>query len=151
MSAPSHRVTVTPVLDTSAYAAGDCMSDVFTITTGARGSARVTLRNCTVIDEDDQGVAFDILFFSSSPTIASAKNAAFSITDANLASLVGVVAVASGDYVDLGAQRAACKSLDLDMKCETAGTLYGVLVSRGTATYAANGIDIQLTFAHEGI
>lgn len=146
----THQVEATPVLDTSAYSAADHMSDVFTVTTGGVGAAVCRLESVVVNDKADQGIAFDILFFKSSPTVVSSKNAALDITDAQMDNYVGHVRLVAGDFVDTGNQKVAClRDLNLPIKTDVDGKVYCLLLSQGTGTYAASSLVIKFTFEHE--
>ncbi len=53
------------------------------------------------MDEDDQGVALDLLFFRSNISVG-AENGAYSIDDAGSRDLLGWVRVVAGDFTDWG-------------------------------------------------
>jgi hypothetical protein len=140
-------VESTPTLGTDAFEASDQMSDLATVNAGGAGAAPVVLRSLTVLDVSDQGKAFDILFFKSAPTIASSKNAALDIADAEMAKVVGVIHVADADFDDYGASCvASLRALDFALKPDADGNLYYVLVSQGTGTYAAAGLTLKFSF-----
>ena len=156
-------VDATPTLDTSAHADGDYMdtvkvSDAFLeipnleSTEFQSGAHTGVLLSLSVIDKDDQGQAFDCHFFASEPTVTSAKNAAFNMTDANLesAGYLGKVSIESGDYYNMANNQVASKAnLGLAIKntIAKAGTdfdaVWCVLVSRGTGTYTASGLVLR--------
>lgn len=142
----AHFVESTPVLDTSAYAAGDHMSDVATVITGATNARPVKLASIAVLDKDDQGAAFDVLLFKSSPTVASSKNAALNISDAEMENCVGYIPIASGDYADFGGARIAQKNLEQYVKPDGEGKIYYLLVARGTPTHTASGLTLKFYF-----
>lgn len=148
-TAKVHVVEVTPTLDTSAYADSDRLGSIEEIACGNDIGHPVTLMNLVVLDKDDQGVAFDILFFNESPTVASADNANISITDAELEKCVGIVSVTADDYADLlSAQVATKNNIGLGMKpVSGSGSLYALLVSRGAPTYTASGLVFKYYFA----
>lgn len=94
-----NTITVQPTLDTSAYASGDRLGSIHTITNAFREFHRPfgqttpgvptialggnnILAEITIIDQAKQSAAIDILFFDKSPTVASADNAAIDISDA---------------------------------------------------------------------
>jgi hypothetical protein len=137
---------LTLTLDTNIYADGDLMVDATALTTAVRVAAGTSrLVSVVVLDEDDQGVAFDLLFLNAATSLGS-LNAAVNLTDAMGRTLIGKVAVATGDYYDFGGCRAAFKS-DLNMLLKAASastTLYVAAVSRGAGTYTAAGIRIKV-------
>jgi hypothetical protein len=147
-----YRSTVTPVVGASAiYADGDRLGSTMTVVTGAAGKEASTLRTISLVDAAAQKSAMNVLFFSQSPTIASADNAALNLTDANMAYYLGHVAIAATDYVDSTSNAAACvKDINLFglASSSTNGTIYAVLESGGTPTYATTS-DLVFTFTFE--
>lgn len=144
-------ITVTPTLDTSAYASGDYMAKGSIAGALEKNSGIAKLVSLQVLDEAKQKVAFDILFFDADPTVASAVNAAIDISDAEMAKYLGFVAVAAGDYLtDLAGSSIATKSniqLMLEGSESSPSTsLYYVLVTRGAPTYAASSLKIKFGF-----
>ena len=139
-------------LDTAAYADGDVLSDLLTVTTVVRVAGyHAVLKSVVVIDDDDQGIAFDILFFNASVTLA-AKNAAWATSDADMAKCQGQIQVVSGDYVDLGGNRIACPSMagrEFVVKPASGTSIYVATRSRGAGTYTAAGIRLILGFEQE--
>lgn len=139
-------VEVTLTLDTAAYVAGDVLSDTATVpnavwTNGARGR----LVSVVVIDEDDQGVAFDLVFLSANRSLGT-KNAAPDISDADARDILGFVSLAAGDYIDLGGVLVATRS-GLDLMLEAAAgsrDVYLGTITRGVPTYTANGLKLRL-------
>lgn len=137
---------VTLTLDTAVYLAGDVLSDTAKIV-GAMlmNGGRARLVSVVVVDEDDQGAAFDLFFFSKTQSLG-AKNAAPDITDAAARDLLGTVSIVAGDYVDLGGVRVATKS-GLDLLLEAVpGSLDVFLgtITRGAPTYTASGLRLRL-------
>jgi hypothetical protein len=147
ISNPYTLVNVTPTLDTSAYASGD----VLFVATTTGNLLRVNdgtglLKSVQVIDKGDQGAAFDLYFFSSNVT-TGAFNGAPSISDADTASFLGMVSIATGDYKDLGGARVASKNaIDIVLKAASgAKNVYIAAVNgSGTPTYAASDLVFRL-------
>lgn len=145
-------ISFTPTLDTNAYATGDRMGSITEVTDFWRNVGGVNiLKSIAILDTAKQKVAFDIFFFNSQPTVASADNAAIDISDAEMAKCIGHVSIATTDYcTDLAANSFATKSdINLVLKgaAPTTGAvkhLYAVLVSRGAPTYTASALTIQL-------
>lgn len=138
---------VTLSLDTSAYASGDLLADT-QVASGFFDSVDGTaiLQSLTVIDEDDQKVAFYVYFLSSNVTMGT-ENAAPSISDANARNILGFVSVGTSDYQDLGGVSVAnIRNIGLPLKA-AAGTLdlyVAVVNSTGTPTYTASGVKLRL-------
>lgn len=142
MSKRDTVIDVTFVLDTSAYASGDVLSDVVAIPRAALSvGGSVVLDSLTLIDEDDQKQALTAVFLDTNNSLGT-KNSAPNISDANARKVLGHVPVVANDYVDLGGVSIACvRNLGLVLKCDPAATsLYVALVSGGTGTYTANGL-----------
>lgn len=138
---------VTLVLDTAAYAAGD----VLFVTQLLNGILRIPdgtgiVQSIQVIDQDDNGVAFDLYFLSANVAMGTI-NVAPSITDANAVNILGVVSVATTDYKDIGgAKVASIRNIGLPVKALT-GTddlcIAGVN-GAGTPTFTASGIKLRI-------
>lgn len=142
-------IEVTLSLDTAIYADGDLLADTQVVTNAMRvNDALGVLKSVLLVDEDDQGVALDLVFLSANNTLGT-ENAVPSISDANAREILGTVNIATGDYVDLGGVRVATKrDLNLMVKPAT-GTrnLYVAAITRGgTPTYTASGIRLRLGF-----
>lgn len=134
-------------LDTSAYASGDLLADtqavtsVFRVTDGTGVLASITLN-----DKDDQGVALYIVILDANVTLGT-ENAAPSISDANADSILGIIAVATTDWLDLGGCKVAnIRGINLPIKAASGTTsLYiGLVNSTGTPTFTASGVTARL-------
>ena len=141
---------VTLVADTNAYADGDVLAIPQEIVNSVAeaGTAR-RLTSIVVIDGDDQGTAIDLIFFDASASLGTI-NTAIDISDADAAKIVGIVAIAAGDFKDLINNKVAVKTgIDLIMKAaSTSASLWvGAVVRSGTPTYSAGGIKLKLGFA----
>lgn len=140
-------IDVTLALDTLIYADGEVLSDTATLTDAMRvngGKGRIT--SITAIDEDDQGVAFDIAFFRVTQSLGT-KNGAPSISDANARDCLGIVSIATGDYVDLGGVKVATKrDINLMVEADNASKnlFIGTITRGGTPTYTASGIKLRI-------
>lgn len=142
-------VTVTPTLDTSAYAAGDLLFDSAEVAAAVRVNGGTSiLESITIVDKDDQGAAFTLLV-ANAATDFGTLNAAPNPDDTECATVIGWVPVATSDYVDLGGARVACiRNIGLLLKAAAPTTsLYIAAVNgSGTPTYTASGLVLQLGF-----
>jgi hypothetical protein len=146
VSGYSLAVEVTPTLDTNAHAADDMLTDVMTINPGikeSQGSDAYVLQSITVTDAAKQSAEIVIFFFDESPTVASSKNAALDISDAEMADkCLGYATVTS--YEDLSGNSVGCaRNVGLQLKMKTGasdGTIYAVAKVNGAATYAASSL-----------
>lgn len=135
-------IQVVPTVDTSAYTANDTLFD----RTAIPGAARVAagsgiVRGVTLIDKDDNAAAGINLFFLSANVAFGTINAAPSITDANSLKIQGMLAIASGDFIDVGGAKVANKpNLYLPFKLDSGTSLYVAAQCLGTPTQTAGGI-----------
>ncbi len=140
--------SVTLSTDTVAYASGDLIADTQQIDAALRVSdGKGVLQSITIIDEDNQGVALYILIMRTSTSLGT-ENSVPNISDANLtAGLIGIVPVATTDYITLSGAKVACiKNIGLPIQAVT-GTddIYiAVLNATGTPTYTATGLEMVL-------
>lgn len=142
-------VTVTPVLDTSAYASGDLLSD--TITCGSivdQAGGDVILDSITIIDEDAQGVKLYVILTSASTSMGTI-NGAPNISDANARNIIGYVTVLTTDYITVsGTKIATIRNIGLHCKAAAGSQiLYMALLNEtGTPTFTASGVKVKLGF-----
>jgi hypothetical protein len=140
-------IDVTLSLDTSPYASGDLLADTQVVTSAIRLiNGRARLQSVLIIDEDDQGVAFDLYFLSANNTMGT-ENSAPSISDANARDILCRVPIATGDYYDLGGVRIAdVHGLNRIIKAASGTTsIYVAAVNgSGTPTYTASGLKLRI-------
>lgn len=141
---------VTLVLDTSIYADGDVLAVPQEITyVFPEKAGRRVLESIVILDEDDQGVAMDLIFMNATGTLGTI-NAAVSITDADARKVIGAVNIATTDYFDLINSKVAVKrGVGLVLKGgASSSSLWIAAVTRGgTPTHTASGIKVKLGFA----
>jgi hypothetical protein len=144
------KYEVNLVIDTSAYGAGDVLSDrvAVALVAGLVGGrpVRGEITGITLLDKDDEGVALDLVILDANVAIGTI-NAAPAITDANAEKIVAIVAVATDDYTDVGGCKVARPSFD-PIPFESAdGSLYiGAINGAGTPTFTAAS-DLRLKLA----
>lgn len=143
-------VTVTPVMAAgpAAFGANDQVGAVNTVSNAAPSTGgTVEIESLSIIDKGKQSQAFDLFFFDVRPTLASADNAPFDMTDANLAaSYKGHIRVVAGDYANCAnASVANPKIQGLFIKALSATKdIYCVVVTRGTPTYSNGDLVINI-------
>lgn len=152
VGSPADIIEVQLVLDTNAYQSGD----VLAITALVNGVARVVdglaePYHLLVLDEDDQGQPFDLLFFRSNVSIGTINNA-FSISDEGARDLMGWIRVASTDYEDFGGFRIATLNVNssgwhmgLLETVSASRNIYIAAISRGTGTYTSGGLKLKFS------
>jgi hypothetical protein len=149
VGSPDAVITVTPTLDTNAYASGDLLFDSTEVAAAVRANAYTALlQSVTIIDKADQGVAFTLLI-ANAATDFGTLNAAPDPDDTEAATVIGHVPIAASDYVDLGASKVACiRNIGLLLKAGAATTSLHVagINGTGTPTYANGDLVIQLGF-----
>lgn len=128
------RLSATPTISTSAYAAKDAVGGLMTFANAARvAGGSVRIETVQVVDKDQEMKDLDLVLFDRSIT-APTDNAVFDPTDAELANVIDVVPITAwADFND----NAVC-SVPVGTAAVLNGTdLYGVLVARGTPTYTS--------------
>jgi len=157
-------VNITPTITTSAYAAGDqvggiqTLSDVFpdiqrsvnwVSTDGSiKYPGHLILQSISITDLSEQDAAFDFFFFNRLPTVASSDNSALNIADSQAVNCVGHVSF-SGTYADAGGFSIASQSnINLmlpQISDYSTNDLFVVVSTSGTPTYAGAS---DLTFKY---
>lgn len=140
-------IEITLSLDTNAYAAGD----VLAATQEAANAVRVNggaslLQSVVVVDQDDQGVAFDLYVLSENVAMG-AENSAPDISDADALKVLAVIPVSAADYRDLGGVKvAALANLGRVVKAAAGSrSLWLAAVNgAGTPTFTAAGLKLRL-------
>lgn len=145
-------VSVTPTLDTNAYASGDTLFDttkVQVLTAAPTGSAARGLRgriaSVTVLDKSDQNAGMTLFFLRSNVGFGTA-NSAPNISDDNAEQIVGRVTIAAADYTDLGGcDFAQAHNLNIPFVLPSnQRELYVAAITNGTPTYAAAGLVLRV-------
>jgi hypothetical protein len=138
--------TLTLSLDTSAYTAADVLAATQELPNAVKmNDGGAFLESLTVIDKDDQGAAFDVYVMDANVSMGS-ENSAPNISDANAESILGKIAVGTGDYSDLGGVKVATiKNLHIPIQSASGGaSIYVAAVNgAGTPTYTAAGIVLR--------
>lgn len=143
------RIQVSQTTTATAYEAKDAIGGLMTFANAARVSGgSIRIEGATLVDEDSQDAAIDLVLFRASVT-APTDEAAFNPSDAELLDCVGVVSFEAADYSQFNANSVA--HVDTAVTATLAGTsLYGVLVARGTPTYAStSSIHCTLTMVQD--
>ena len=138
------------VLDTVQYASGDVLFVTQEITGFYPDAHEVMLDTVVVLDKDDQGIAFDLIFFRTEASMGAAANAAVDISDANADEIASIVSIEEADYVDLANSKFAAVPLNragMAMKLKPGlgeTSLYIGGITRGTPTHTASGITLKI-------
>lgn len=144
MDVAKSTATVTRPADTTAYTAGDVVSDTpgtrFTFTGLPKYVGEgALLQTAVVIDSVLAATPPDLeLWLFDADIAAIADNAAFAPTDAELLNLVAIVPLATASFKK-GTVNQACVSQNIGASFK-ADTLYGVLVVRNAYTPASGEV-----------
>jgi hypothetical protein len=142
-------VTVTPTIDTTAYAAGDQIGTVQTLANVFRNASNgtATLQAITVLDLAKQNIPIDFLFFNASPTTGS-NNAPVSISDTEMSNkCIGMLSLGP-NYTNLADNSImTVGQLGIPFSVASGTSLFVVVVARFNATYGVtNGLRFTYTF-----
>jgi len=148
-------VSVTPTVDTSAYATGELIGGKLTFTPAVRtnvGTGYVI--SVTMSDLASQAVDFELVLFNANPTATTfTDQAAFDIADADLTKVVAVIPLTSSGTNHAYADNSVHYSGNLALPVRgynasgtptVTNTIYGALVARGAPTFATSG-DVTIT------
>jgi len=141
-------VSLTPTLTTSPYSDEDQIGSLMTIANAVEASGDYAVINSIcVIDKEKQKAAFDILFFSASPTVTSSDNAALNIADAEMTSFfLGRVSIPAASYADTSGN-SDCTVMNVGLVVKAAAgskDLFCILQSQGTPTYVVSSLVIKI-------
>lgn len=139
-------ITVTPVLDTSAYGSGEVLFVATEIPgVGRTAGGAVKLANIHVTDQDDQRLIIDLFFFDRTVTIGTI-NGALAISDGDGAYYMGHQRIAVADYADLGGVSVASPTFTEKLMQPSATSLFVAAVTGGTPTHTAAGLIFKFGF-----
>jgi len=138
------RLSATPTISTSAYAAKDAVGGLLTFSNAARASGgSVLIAAVQVVDRDQERANLELALFDRSIT-APTDNAVFDPTDTELTYCVGVLPLYGGDYYDFN-DNSLLHYNNVGIPAVLNGTdLFGVLIARGANTYGTTG-DLTVT------
>ena len=128
---------------TVAYTAGDLVGTKLTfadVIQADYGGGEIT--SVTVVDLAKQLKAMDLIVFSEdlatgtgATNWSTGDNAALDVADSDALNCVGKISISTGDYASLNDSAIATKSASLPFYVR-GRNLYGLLVTRGTPTFA---------------
>lgn len=146
---PLDLLSITPAFtsDTSIMASGDTIATAVIEFTNAavRAGGSGVVEAMVVVDGDLQSKAGELWLFSDTVTPAAA-NAAHSISDADAAKCVGVIAFGTAYFASALNSIAVVTGASNRLPYITGPTtsLFGILVTRSTPTYTAAGLKVSL-------
>lgn len=138
--------------DSGAYADGDLLAESQSIGDVLEDctAPSVILQSLVLLDKSDQGEDLDILILSAEEDLGT-ENSAIAISDAEAGSILTLIPIVSSDYVGLVNSQIVVKNAQdegMGVLCKPASgiNLWIAAISRGTGSYATDGIEIKLGF-----
>jgi len=162
-------ITATPTITAaSAYASGNRFGSIMNLTSafrnifrdidtqttqnpagpGPKSIGKVYLTSILTSDKNNTNSAFDFIFFSSSPTIASADKAALSIATTEITKIIGTVSCSFTYTAATSFSIAEAANLNILMKQAAAAadqSIYCLAVIKSASTFAST-TDVSFTF-----
>lgn len=144
-------VSQTPTITAGAYHAKDAVGGKLTFANAARiAGGKGVINSVTIIDDDDEKAGLELWLFDTDFT-ASADNAAFDPSDADMETCIGVIPISTADYYSASDNGCACvRGVGLQFDCSGAITsIYGQLKCTGTPTYTATSdLSVRLSIEY---
>jgi len=134
------------------YANGDCMGLKFTFAAPRIASGSGVIMDLLIKDLGRSNKPFRMVIFDENPINTTfTDNAPLDIADADINKIIGIIEVATSDYVSFNDNSfAIIKGQNIPFKSLTgAATLYGILMSRDAPTYSANDLTIALGISQD--
>lgn len=131
-------MTIQPPISTVAYAAGQVIGGVMTLTGALRaGILSGTWMGVQVVEKSIQKAPMDIVIFSQMPTAANFVDHAVPNWANEYGSIIGITNLAAANYSNLSTSSGACLGNLYKKVISTTGNLYAVAICNGTPTYAS--------------
>lgn len=135
----------TPALNTNLNSVGDLMENPEELTgVFPDGTVAVTIVDLVVVDRSAEAAALDVLF-TTVGTAWGTLNDPVDISGSIAENLVGKISIAASDYDDYTSSAVAYKH-DVRVSIphvDSGRSIYVAMVSRGTATYAADSLTLK--------
>lgn len=141
-------ISVIPTLDTSQFASGDLMTaSVITfadVVDDANGTGHILAAR--FFDKDNVGQDMSLLLFDSSVTPGTV-NAAHTLSTNDIAKYIDVIHTSGTDWESHGNGKTVTvrPGPPIPFHCSGSTSMFGLLVSKGTGTYTATNLTIELT------
>ena len=138
-------VTITPTMAAEAHSAGDLLFDSTEVAGAVRANGSTAIvESITVVDKGDQKAEINLIF-ANAATDFGALGGVPDPDDTEALTVLGIVNVATTDYVDLGANSVATvKNIGMLIKAGAATTsVYIAAMATGTPTPASTS-DYQI-------
>lgn len=132
-------ITLQPTISTTAYAAGQVLGGVMTLT-GALRTAILsgTWMGIQVVEKSTQKSPMDIVLFTQSPTGANFTDHAAAVWTLDYDKIIGINNIVAANYSTLATSCGVCLgNLNKRVLSTSSGNLYAVAICNGTPTYAS--------------
>jgi len=143
-------ISLTPTITTSAgaYSIGDTVGTLLTLNASRASSKTAILKSIHVKDNANQKQPLTILLFGTDPTTGATitDNAAFAYGSSAFAKQIGKINITAGDYETIDSKATANLDSFSSVISSNNGTIYAVVLTTGTPTYAANSTTLYITF-----
>jgi len=135
---------------TTAYADGDVIGGIITFSDVVNDIGGGVVKDAVLADTSTVATSLNLFLFNQSPSSVADDNDGFDPADSDLPYIFGRFEFASGSFEQF-ADNQICEAASNEQPFYTEdGNLYGVLVSRGTPTYAPNQtLNIRLMVARD--
>lgn len=131
-------VTVQPPISTVAYAAGQVIGGVMTLTGALRAAVLSgTWMGVQVMEKSIQKAPMDIVIFSQNPTAANFVDHVAPNWSNEYSNIVAITNLVAANYSTLSTSSGACLGNLCKKVISTTGNLYAVAICNGTPTYAS--------------
>lgn len=144
-----HTVVIKPTvtISTSAYAVGDSLAGEITLTSAMRTSGGSgVLTDIVLTDDDAEGSSMTVLIFDADPASTSGANDAFAWGAGDQAKLIGVVQIATGDWITLDSAKIVQKTgLGIGVKAVGSANLFAHIIINEIKTFTA-ATDVAAAF-----
>ena len=138
----NRTITVTPVLDTNAYAAGDVLFPTIELDFGNQLVSGV-IKHASILDQDDQASQTITLYFAGETFTLGTANSAISISDADAEKLLGTAAVTTSTDL-IGSRFGQNTDIGLPFTVNS-GSLFVAASTGGAGTHSASGLKLRVT------
>lgn len=142
------------VTKSSAYSTGNILGGLITLSSPNSPTEEPSLcsilQSLAIMDPDSQAIALDLFFFNQLPASTFTDKTAFAPSVADLQNCIGVVHIASTDFIAAGASGDIANVVNLGrvIKSANGGTsIYCVPVIRGTPTYTNGNLYFRFQFS----
>lgn len=142
----THCVSASPTADTSAYVSGETVGGKLTFSNALRDTRGTGyIISAALVDQSAQAQDMELVIFNQNPSSTTfTDQAALDIADADVSKIAAPILFGSSNrfaYADNGFKYAGSLSLPVEATDSSglpSSTLYGVIVTRGTPTFAAS-------------